>query len=123
VRGFQESCVAQPLPGGYLDAIVAESLKLPARVWQRYLREMIAADVPTEAGTIEAPTLILWRVNGIDLHVEQAGAGPPLVIVHGGWGDHTTWAPTTRLLAEHFRVVAYDRRRGSSPTPTAGWSR
>jgi len=64
------------------------------------------------------------RINGIDLHVEQAGAGPPLVIVHGGWGDHTTWAPTTRLLAEHFRVVAYDRRGHSrSERPARGWTR
>jgi non-heme chloroperoxidase len=60
VREFQESCVAQPIPEGYIAAIVAESLKLPARVWKSYLQGLLEAPVPTEAGTIAAPTLIMW---------------------------------------------------------------
>jgi non-heme chloroperoxidase len=60
VREFQESCVAQPVPAGHIDAIVADSLKLPARVWKAFLRGAMEADVPIESGTITAPTLILW---------------------------------------------------------------
>jgi pimeloyl-ACP methyl ester carboxylesterase len=60
VRAFQEACVAEPVPEGFIDGVVAESLKLPARVWKAYLRGLLAADVPTEGGGIEAPALILW---------------------------------------------------------------
>ena len=34
VREFQAGCVHHPIPADVFDAIVAESLKLPARVWQ-----------------------------------------------------------------------------------------
>jgi pimeloyl-ACP methyl ester carboxylesterase len=60
VREFQESTIAEPVPPAFLDRIVAESRKLPARVWQTWLREMIDAEPPSAAGTIDAPTLILW---------------------------------------------------------------
>jgi pimeloyl-ACP methyl ester carboxylesterase len=64
------------------------------------------------------------RVNGVELHVEPpAGDGEPLVLVHGGWTDHNTWAALVAPLARSFRVVSYDRRghslseRGPGPTP------
>src|SRR5215207_842915 len=64
------------------------------------------------------------RINGIDLHVEPpAGEGELLVLVHGGWTDHNTWAALVGPLARSFRVVAYDRRghslseRGPGPSP------
>ena len=60
VREFQESCVAGPLPDGFLDAIVAESLKLPARVWREYLRAHIDAEAPTASGPLAVPGLVLW---------------------------------------------------------------
>jgi non-heme chloroperoxidase len=41
VRAFQESTVAQPIPAGFLEAIVAESRKLPARVWKAYLQGIL----------------------------------------------------------------------------------
>ena len=34
VRGFQESTLARPVPDAFLELVVEESLKLPARVWQ-----------------------------------------------------------------------------------------
>ena len=60
VREFQESCVSGEVDGEFMDGIVAESLKLPARVWRDYLRAHIDAAVPTETGSISGPGLILW---------------------------------------------------------------
>jgi pimeloyl-ACP methyl ester carboxylesterase len=64
------------------------------------------------------------RVDGVELHVEPpAGDGELLVLVHGGWVDHTTWARLVPPLAESFAVVTYDRRghsrseRGPEPSP------
>jgi pimeloyl-ACP methyl ester carboxylesterase len=54
----------------------------------------------------------------VELYVEEAGAGPPLVLVHGSWTDSRGWANVVPTLAERFRVVCYDRRgHGRSPSP------
>lgn len=42
------------------------------------------------------------------LHVEAAGHGPPLVLLHGFTGNAGTWLPLVPDLAEHFRVLALD---------------
>jgi pimeloyl-ACP methyl ester carboxylesterase len=50
-------------------------------------------------------------VNGVRLLVQTTGTGDvPLVLVHGSWDSHQTWEFVVPRLAEHFRVVAYDRR-------------
>src|SRR5438270_8597305 len=45
------------------------------------------------------------------LHVVRAGAGAPVVLVHGSAADHTTWS--IQLHSERLRarmeLVAYDR--------------
>jgi pimeloyl-ACP methyl ester carboxylesterase len=41
---------------------------------------------------------------------EVSGAGEPLVLVHGSWGDHHNWDPVVAPLSESFEVVTYDRR-------------
>ncbi|GAA3235964.1 alpha/beta hydrolase [Streptomyces lavendulae] len=50
------------------------------------------------------------EANGVGLFYEVAGEGDPLVLVHGSWGDHETWAPVLPALARRFRVLVYDRR-------------
>ena len=49
-------------------------------------------------------------VNGTTLHYEEAGAGPPLVFVHGMAGFAGVWADQMERLGDAFHVVAYDRR-------------
>jgi pimeloyl-ACP methyl ester carboxylesterase len=51
------------------------------------------------------------RVGGVELHVEPpVGEGDPLVLVHGGWTDHTVFEAVVEPLARSFRVIRYDRR-------------
>jgi pimeloyl-ACP methyl ester carboxylesterase len=50
------------------------------------------------------------KVNGVALYYELEGSGEPLALVHGSWGDATSWRSVVPGLAEHFRVLAYDRR-------------
>jgi pimeloyl-ACP methyl ester carboxylesterase len=60
VREFQESTIAQPVSPAFIDTVVAESLKVPARVWRAALREgHLEAAIAGELGTIVAPTLIV----------------------------------------------------------------
>jgi pimeloyl-ACP methyl ester carboxylesterase len=50
------------------------------------------------------------EVNGIGLYYELEGSGEPLALVHGSWGNATSWRFVVPGLAESFRVLAYDRR-------------
>jgi pimeloyl-ACP methyl ester carboxylesterase len=50
------------------------------------------------------------HTGAVRLFYEEAGAGEPLVLVHGSWSDHHNFDAVVPGLAGTFRVVAYDRR-------------
>ena len=63
VRAFQEGTIHQPVPQEFLDTVVSESLKLPARVWRDYLEGAVLSidhDYVFALREIDVPTLILW---------------------------------------------------------------
>ncbi|HEX2204013.1 MAG TPA: alpha/beta hydrolase [Longimicrobium sp.] len=60
VHEFQASTVFHPVPADFLDAVVAESRKLPARVWIDALDGLVATDNAPRLGEVAAPTLIVW---------------------------------------------------------------
>ncbi|HEX6699636.1 MAG TPA: alpha/beta hydrolase [Gaiellaceae bacterium] len=57
--------------------------------------------------------------RGIELAVQVSGEGePPLVLLHGGGDNLATWSGLVPLLADEFRVVAFDAAgHGRSTTP------
>jgi pimeloyl-ACP methyl ester carboxylesterase len=61
-------------------------------------------------------------VNGVELAVQVAGSGPPIVLVHGSLDDHRAWERIVPRLAESHLVLTYDRRGhgGSSCPPGQG---
>jgi pimeloyl-ACP methyl ester carboxylesterase len=62
-------------------------------------------------------------VNGARLWVEEEGAGPAVLFVHGGLGDSRLWEPQVPLLAQRFRCVRYDLRFwGRSESPGVEYS-
>ena len=48
--------------------------------------------------------------NGVELHFERAGAGLPLVFVHGAMGDWRSWEAQWDAFTAHFDCVTYSRR-------------
>ena len=111
VHEFQASCVSRPLPDGYLDAAVAESRKLPARVWQAYLRAFVAAEAPTRTGTIGAPTLIVWGdQDAVCRRPDQDGLVAAIpgarLVVQPGTGHCPHWEQPRETAAEIAGFVA-----------------
>lgn len=48
------------------------------------------------------------KIDDITLNVEQSGAGPALLLLHGFTGSAATWADLAARLAPHRRLVAID---------------
>lgn len=59
-REFQLSTLARPIAEVWLDGFVAESLKVPARVWRAAFAGFIGDDFSARLREIEAPTWIVW---------------------------------------------------------------
>lgn len=52
-------------------------------------------------------------VNGVSLHFEVRGSGPPVLFVSGATGDAGHWAGAAEALSDEFTVLTYDRRSNS----------
>ena len=48
--------------------------------------------------------------GGVELHAVRAGAGTPLIFIHGAMGDWRSWAPQWPAFTPHFDCVSYSRR-------------
>jgi pimeloyl-ACP methyl ester carboxylesterase len=73
-------------------------------------------------GAAQTSISTVASADGTSIAIECAGAGPSLLIVHGGTGDRTRWTPLFPLLASQFRVCAMDRRAHGGSGDTAPYS-
>ena len=65
------------------------------------------------------------EANGLTFHVQQAGSGPDVVLIHGVTGDLSIWFLCKAMveLARTHRVTAFDLRgHGYSDSPPAGYT-
>lgn len=59
------------------------------------------------------------KVNGIDLHYDVAGAGEPLILLHGFGSCASDWSKTAAVLAKKYKVISVDARgHGRSTNPS-----
>jgi 2-hydroxy-6-oxonona-2,4-dienedioate hydrolase len=77
----------------------------------------LVAGVAAEAQRIETPCgdgTLVWRVWG---------GGPPLVLLHGGYGSWSHWVRNVIPLSRRFTVIACDMPGlGESATPPEPWT-
>lgn len=59
-REFQVSTLARPIDAAWLDGFVAESLKVPARVWRAAFAGFMGDDFSARLREIDVPTRIVW---------------------------------------------------------------
>jgi pimeloyl-ACP methyl ester carboxylesterase len=63
-------------------------------------------------------------INGLNIHYQQVGRGPDVVLVHGITGPLAYWwVRTVPLLKDEYRVTTYDLRgHGLSDMPPDGYT-
>ncbi len=104
-RELQGAAAHVPLPEPFFERLVAESLKLPARVWKSTLEGLFAFDDATDLGRIAAPTLLIWgewdrwlpREEEDQLAVAIRGAS---VVVYPATGHSPNWERPERVAAD-----------------------
>ena len=115
VREFQESTLARPVSPALLDTVVAESLKVPARVWRAAFAGFLEDDCLNDLGKISAPTLLLWGTRdalcsrGDEDALLQAIPGSRLVAYEGA-GHALHWEEPERFAADVAAFAAAHRR-------------
>jgi pimeloyl-ACP methyl ester carboxylesterase len=58
------------------------------------------------------------RINGISLHYEVTGNGPPVLLTHGYSSTGRAWADQHRALAVRYRLITWDMRgHGETESP------
>ena len=59
VRDFQEGMLVQSVPDEFMNTVIAESRRLPARLWKEVIKGMLTG-TDAELAKIKSPTLIIW---------------------------------------------------------------
>src|SRR4051812_10248674 len=63
------------------------------------------------------------RANGLDIHYETAGSGPPLILIHALPFDHNLWLYQVARFSSQFTTIAMDLRGwGRSGKPRSPFS-
>jgi non-heme chloroperoxidase len=59
-REFQASTIYLPVPTGFFEGMLRESVKLPARLWRETLNGLLSYDDAERVASLKAPTILLW---------------------------------------------------------------
>lgn len=105
VRDFAESALAQPVPQTFLETIVQENLKVPARVWRETFRGLLEERLSEEVNTIRAPTLIMWGdQDSILPRSDQEALASAIpgsrLVVYTGAGHAFYWEEPERVASD-----------------------
>lgn len=79
---------------------------------------------PEIAGaTQRTVTIDAHDVGALNVHLQEAGEGPPVLLLHGWPQDALCWRYVMPLLADRYRVIAPDMRGfGASDAPGRGYN-
>ncbi|MEV6212448.1 alpha/beta hydrolase [Kitasatospora sp. NPDC051914] len=111
VRGMLESLLSRPLPRDFLDLMVSESLRAPARVWRDTFRGLLDETGPDGLDGITAPALVVWGDrDGILPRADQERLAAALphseLLVHEGSGHVVYWEDPARTAADLAAFVS-----------------
>ncbi len=123
IRDFQQSTLAQAVPAEFLEAIIAESAKVPGHVWRGALHELMRIDHFDELHRIKAPTTIFWGdQDGMsslrDQHAVAAATGGELRL-YAGAGHSLHWEEPRRFAHDLATLIDQIETSGKAPRPAS----
>ncbi len=62
---------------------------------------------------------VITTKDGVNLHVEEAGGGTPILFIHEFGGNHASWEPQLRYFSRRHRCITY-AARGYPPSDVPG---
>jgi pimeloyl-ACP methyl ester carboxylesterase len=134
-REWQQSTLARAMPEDHLDTVVAETLKVPARVWHAAFKGFLETpDFSAELARVTVPALILWgdqdtyalRASQDRLRSVIPGAK---LLVYEGNGHALHWEDPVRFTSDLASFLtsggvspdASSQRIGTSKASAATW--
>jgi non-heme chloroperoxidase len=115
VREFQEGTIARPVPAEFLDMVVNESLRVPARVWRAAFNAFLqTVDFSHELVRFVRPGLIVWGDRDSYASREDQEALRRLIpnsrlICYPGVGHAVHWEDPDRFVSDLLSFI-YERR-------------
>jgi non-heme chloroperoxidase len=105
IREFQTGTIAMPVDPDYVEVIVAESLKLPARIWRGAMAGMMGQDHTQALGAMTLPTLIVWGdKDALFGHEEEAALCAAIpharFVTYEGVGHGVQWEVPERVAGD-----------------------
>lgn len=115
VREFVDATLSRPVPPAFLETLIAENLKVPARVWRATLEGLMEAVPASETATITAPTAILWGdrdefLPRADQEALAAAIPGSRLVVYEGTGHAVHWEEPERVAADIGALAEQVRR-------------
>ena len=119
-RDFASATFGRPVSKEFLDAMIEESLKAPARVWRETFASLFDYDDSAEAAKLDVRTLVIWGDKDaiIDRTATDALARSirdSKLVVYEGIGHTPHWEDPARFAHD----VAAFVQAGGRGSPTA----
>jgi pimeloyl-ACP methyl ester carboxylesterase len=105
VREFARAACHRPVAPAFLEAMVEESLKVPAHVWREGFPGLLEDDFLGELHRIAAPTLLVWGdldaiVPEQDQRTLMAAIPCATLRIYQGTGHTPQWEEPARFAAD-----------------------
>lgn len=109
-KEFQVSTIAQPIPAPYLDTVINESLKLPARVWKAAINGLMNSDYTKSLAQLKKPALIIWGAKDTfapeaDQHKLNSVISKSKLLVYQNAGHAVHWEEPKQFVKDLYSFV------------------
>lgn len=105
VRDMQAGTLAKPVSEDFFETLVAEAMKVPARVWKQAFQHLLEQDLSDEISNIQARTLIVWGdqdqvVSRSDQDALAAAIRGSRLLIYEGAGHSPHWEDPSRFASD-----------------------
>ena len=100
------------VPEWYIEDRVDDGVRMPARVWRQALAGLTEATPPTEGGTINTPTLIIWGgrdclLPRTDADALAAAIPGSRLVIYPDTGHLVLWEEPARIASDLTAFVTH----------------